>query len=72
MIDYLKDVNVDLISMNKYKEVYYDEISEDIDRSVGTNLKKKELILYEKNDFFCKVGVIHYTFLIKQKLSNHC
>ncbi len=45
MIESLKKSNVCLLEMNKYKAVYYDEILEHIDKSVGTKLNKKYLLL---------------------------
>lgn len=45
MVESLKKANVDLIEMNKYKAVYYDEVLKDIDQVLGTKLNQKYLTL---------------------------
>ena len=41
LIQSLKKSNVDLLEMNKYKGVYYDEVLECIDKNLATTLNKK-------------------------------
>ncbi len=45
MIQSLKEYNVDLLEMNKYKAVYYDEILEHIGKSLCITLDRKYLTL---------------------------
>ena len=47
MIKSLKNSKVDLLNMNLYKAVFYNEVLKCIDESIGTNLKKKYLTLDE-------------------------
>lgn len=47
MVESINKSRVDLLEMNKYKAVYYDEILEHIDKCIGTNLKRKYLSLSE-------------------------
>lgn len=47
LIESIKKANVVLLNMNNFKAIYYDEILEHIDKSVGTNLRKKYLSLEE-------------------------
>ena len=43
----LQKSNVDLLEMNKYKAVYYDEILKELDECIGTSLGKRYLTLSE-------------------------
>ena len=43
----LQQSNVDLLEMNKYKAVYYDEILKELDEYIGTSLGKRYLTLSE-------------------------
>jgi len=47
MIKSLSKANVDYLSLNYYKGVYYDEILSCIDETIGTNLKQKYMTLEE-------------------------
>lgn len=47
MVRSLSKSNVDYLSLNYYKAVYYDEILNCIDQNVGTNLKQKYMTLKE-------------------------
>ena len=41
LIESFKKANVDLLEMNKYKGVYYDEVLKCIDDAIGTHLGRK-------------------------------
>lgn len=47
IVESLKKSNVDLLEMNQYKAVYYDEILKELDECIGTNLGKRYLTLSE-------------------------
>ncbi len=47
MINSLKKANVDLLEMNKYKAVYYDEVLEHIGNCLGIDFSRKYLTLDE-------------------------
>lgn len=41
LIESLRKANVDLLEMNKYKGVYYDEVLKCIDDAMGTTLGRR-------------------------------
>ena len=47
IVESLQKSNVDLLEMNKYKAVYYDEILKELDECIGTSLGKRYLTLSE-------------------------
>ena len=47
IVNSLQKSNVDLLEMNKYKAVYYDEILKELDECIGTSLDKRYLTLSE-------------------------